>query len=408
MASPPLFRFIHASRLELDRFCSVTGDSSSDQSRLLVDAPFRAAERVFEAALREEARLIVLAGGLFVGRNPATWGASFLARQCERVGRQGVQVVWIDADHESARNWPGFLARPKNLHVLKADSPAPLRLTLGSSLSVEIGCAAAADLLLRKTQPLGMDAAPPFRIGALTHVPAEPQRLDRPIDYWAVCSGEAPESFATMHGMARSSGTIQPRHADTVAAGGCLMVEVGPGYSLGTRFIETGSLRYHVERIETDDSTNWEGFRRRVHARTEEITQATVADAVAFHWQVQGHGPVIDRLVRPGDADELAAELRAAFGARTPSAWLLPIVPTPDAVQESRWQRDRSTFGTFVRSLDALAPGAQGDVDLARLNAEVLRSIDPAARHVPRPHYQTSLKANARRHAAQLLTRLSR
>lgn len=408
MASQPLFRFVHASGLELDRFCSAAGELSHDQGRLLVDAPFRAAERVFDAALHEQAELILLAGGTFIGRNSSTWGASFLARQCERVGRRGIQVCWLDAGQERARGWPRFLPLPENLHVCDAQSSAPIRLVMSGRVAVEIDAAADAAGILRRIGERPAMVTSPFRIAALTQPPALGSTLDRPVEYWAIQSGDATATFATTHGMARSAGTVQPRHCGTVAAGGCLLVDVGPAFSLGTRFIETNSIRYHVERLTTDDSTNWEGFRRRLHARTDEALQQSIADAVVFHWQVQGHGPVIDRLVRPSETDALEQELQTTFGIRRPAAWVAPIVPSPDPVQESRWQREGSPWGTFVRTLDSLPHGEGTEVDLTRLGEGWIRSIDPAATLVPRPHYQTSLKANARRQAAQALAQLSR
>ncbi|MFV0444838.1 MAG: hypothetical protein ACK5Q5_14800 [Planctomycetaceae bacterium] len=405
MAATSLFRFVQASCLELDRYCSAAGELTQDQSRLLVDAPFRAAERVFETTLQVGAELLLLTGGALVGRNPSTWGASFLARQSERVGRRGVQVVWLDTGDERRRGWPKFLPQPQNLHICDASLPAPLRLRLPSKHLVELQSAGEPAGVLRRFNT-STSAAPPFRIGLLPAAPKSDDVLDRPVDYWAIYGGDRATTFPTRHGMARSAGSVQPRHSDTISTGGCLIVDVGPGYALGTQFQETNSLRYHVERIELDDSTHWEGFRRRLQARTEEVLQASLADAVLFQWQVQGHGPVIERLTKPRETAALEDELRQSFGTRAPAAWIGPTVLQPDAVQETRWQRDGSTWGTFVRSLDGLPTGDGETVDLARLAN--LKAIDPAVTHVPRPHYQTSLKSGARRQAAQLLADLSR
>ena len=182
----------------------------------------------------------------------------------------------------------------------------------------------------------------------------------------------------------------------------------GPGYSLGITAVETNSVRYHVERIAVDDSTNWEGLRRRLHSRTDESLQSTIADAVVFQWQFEGHGPVVDRLLSPDEATALQGELMDSFAARQPAAWLTPMALAPDTIQETRWQRDGSPFGMFVRSLDGLPTGSGEDVDLTRLSGVVVHRIDPSARQVARPHYQSSLKAGARRQAARVLADLSK
>lgn len=408
MSLRPLFRFIHASNLELDRFCTASGELTHEQGRALIDAPFRATERVFEAALREQADLILLAGRVFVGQQASTWGASFLARQCERVGRRGVQVAWIDTGRERERCWPRFLPVPENLHIAHGLSAQSLQLTTDARIEVRIQSALDPAAVLQLAGPTTASQTPPFRIGVLTQPPAATATLGRPIDYWAIAGGDTAQTWAAAHGMARSAGTVQPRHSHSSAPGGCLLVDVGPGYSLGTRFVETNSIRFHVEQIAVDDSANWEGFRRRLHARTSEALEQTTADAVEFRWTVQGHGPVLERLMLPETAAGLRDELASACSTRRPMAWITAPVPEPDAVQESRWQREGSPFGALLRAMDAIPGGEGPQVDLTRLGHEPIHSVDPAAAQVPRPHYQTTLKAAARRHGAQALARAKR
>ncbi|MCA9055786.1 MAG: hypothetical protein KDA75_18245, partial [Planctomycetaceae bacterium] len=113
-------------------------------------------------------------------------------------------------------------------------------------------------------------------------------------------------------------------------------------------------------------------------------------------------------LLTPDAANSLQQELRTAFEARSPAPWVTPLLLVPDAVQETRWQRDGSPFGMFVRSLDGLATGTGPDVDLTRVGSGVVRSIDPAAVNIPRPHYESTIKSNARRQAARVLSDMSR
>lgn len=420
MSSRPLFRFIHASNLELDRFCSVEGEPDHDQRRLLIDAPFRAAERVFETALREQAELIILAGGTFAAPRPSTWGASFLARQCERAGRHGISVYWAESSSQWSRGWPRFLPLPANLICADPQHNPRVAINLSGRTPVELLCSCDPAALQRSGAPI--DAAGVMRTPLTIGVQPRPDRsaasvspssggLD--VDYRAVQGESRATVFPASHGMARSAGTTQPRSHSDAGVGGCLLVEVGPGFSLGTRFLETNALRYQSESITVDDSMNWEGFRRTIHARTDDVLRQTTADCVTFKWVVRGHGPVLDRLIRPAAAEDLRTELRTTFGTQRPTAWIADLDISPDAVLEARWQREAGLFGAFVRTLDGLPTGGEEDIDLAVLGRAGLlpqeaAAIDTAARHVARPHFQTAIKAGARRQAADVLADLPR
>jgi hypothetical protein len=415
MSSRPLFRFVHASNLELDRFCAVEGELRHDQLRMLVDAPFRAAERVFETALQEEAELILLAGGVFAGVRPSTWGASFLARQCERVGREGITVYWAEGSPERLNAWPRFLPFPRNL--LLGDPLTRRRSALITSglVPVELICHGDPLELRRSTLPLcASDVLPPFAIGIQprrTEGPSDPGETSSAsdVDYRAVQGTGQATTFAAARGMVRSAGTTQPRNRHEGSVGGCLVVEVGRQYALGTRFVETNSLRFHNQSLVVNDSLNWEGFRRLVHARTDDVLQQTTADAVAFHWQIEGHGPVLERLIRPAAAREIEQELQHTYGKRRPTAWVADFAVSPDAVWEARWQRDAGPFGTFVRTLESL-PTEAAEIDLAALvEAQAgAPAADPADQKVSRPHFQTVVKSAARRHAADILANFPR
>lgn len=406
MSAKPLFRFIQASHLALDRFCAVEGDVSHDQLRMLIDAPFRAVERIFDTALREQAELIILAGGLFEGRQPSTWGASFLARQCERVGRQGITVLWVDGARERARCWPSFLPIPENLRYVAAESGCEIALTSLSQTPVLVRVGVDPVLLQRPVAAVVQqgERVVPFTIAVLAATSLTGADAPGPVDYWAVQGGCEPETFSAAHGMARAAGTPQPRHSGEAQTGSCVLVDVGPGYSLGTRRIETGSIRWHLERLAIDDSTNWEGFRRRVHLRTTEILSQSRADAVCFRWTVAGHGPVIERLTQPDECQRLEQELRSAATAGHSSAWRVELQPEPDAVQESRWRREGTAFGAFVRTIDDLLQGDSPTVVLTPTDVDPAVAGEAAAHHMPRPHFRSRVAGAARRQAAQILS----
>src|SRR5690606_37529839 len=115
------FRFVQASNLALDRFCQLETDAPAAVHRLAIDAPFLAAERLFQTAIDEQAAFVLLAGGVFQRPEPSTWGASFLIRQAERLARHGITLLWAERTAQHFRRWPGFLPLERNIRLLSAE-----------------------------------------------------------------------------------------------------------------------------------------------------------------------------------------------------------------------------------------------------------------------------------------------
>ncbi|MEZ6064481.1 MAG: hypothetical protein R3B90_01960 [Planctomycetaceae bacterium] len=399
--SAPLFRFVHASNLALDRFCAADHQLPAGLGKLLIDAPFRAADRVFQAAIDAQAAMILLAGGTFQGEEPSTWGSSYLARQCARVAQHGIAVVWVEESQAAFRRWPPYIARPTNLIQLAGDQDARRLLSLGGS-GVEITAGPAGFNVV--TSSVVMDASVrPFRLTVLTgHQSPPPQPAGRP-DYVATQRPALGTVAAIDSDRLHCAGTPQPRSAHDDATGSCLLVEVGRGYSVGTRRVETSSLRWHTAEITCDDTLNWEGFRRQLHSRTDQLVRANTAEAIVVRCHVSGHGPVLDRVMSPDTCALLENELDLAWAGKAPSLLTLRMTVAPDSVQEARWQREASEYGQFIRTLDDLPIGNATHVDLSQLHVDQSRQLAPAESHVNRPHFQSSLRHLARRQAAQLL-----
>jgi hypothetical protein len=393
MGASSLFRFVQASNLALDRFCEAPAELPPALRRLAVDAPFLAAERVFNSAIESGASFIVLSGGVFQRPEPSTWGAGFLARQCERAARAGITVVWGEATDESFRRWPKYLRHGGNLILLSAG--AEHRFT-ARGIDVRVLCGPSDDIVPARGEGESFQLAIDPGASSVDGTRGKSH-------FVASQGGVSTRQVRTSGGVLYSPGSTQPRSRRDGETGGCLLVDVGAGYSIGTEFVETGALRWHTGEIDCNDALNWEGFRRQMHSRSDQLFQGTIASGLLTQWTIRGHGPVIERLIRPDFADALRSEVDAALQSRSRLFHTLEIACQPDSVQEARWQREGSSFGTAVRTLQAIDGGSGPTVDLAELPIDAPHTLPSTDRHVARPHFQTGLKSAARRHAARLL-----
>ena len=84
---------------------------------LFLEAPYTAARRVFEAALVEDVKFVVLSGGIVTASVTGPCGPLFLAEQFTRLAERGIAVYWASSAIDPPEVWPAAIRLPQNVHV---------------------------------------------------------------------------------------------------------------------------------------------------------------------------------------------------------------------------------------------------------------------------------------------------
>ena len=84
---------------------------------LLIDAPYAAAERVFELVGSERADFLVLAGDIVHVDRAGPRAVAFLLEQFERLAVREIAVYWLAGPAERRGPWPSEIKLPANVHL---------------------------------------------------------------------------------------------------------------------------------------------------------------------------------------------------------------------------------------------------------------------------------------------------
>ena len=87
------FRFIHASDFHLEQPLQGLIEVPDHLREQLIDAPYTAALRVFDAAIRDRVDFVLLSGDLVDPDLSGPRGVGFLLEQLERLDREGPRSV---------------------------------------------------------------------------------------------------------------------------------------------------------------------------------------------------------------------------------------------------------------------------------------------------------------------------
>ncbi len=349
MSAP--FRFLHASDFHLDRPPRGLAEVPDHLRAALVEAPYRAAERVFDAALHEHVDFVVLCGDLVDPSMAGPRGLVFLGQQFERMAERGVGVYWSlgrsDRLGPWIEAWPlaRGIVRFADNHVERAvhcRGEEPLALILGTS--------AAERKRIRLSQFEARD--PGLFVVATAHGAADADALMRlGVDYWALGGEHDRRAVLTGEVVAHYCGSPQGRRPQESGSHGCTLVQVDEDRRIRTSFIPTDAVRYLSERVAANETTTPDQLRQIIDERVAELATDPFGPDLLIEWNVVGSKVLSAELRRGKLAADLVARLRADHGPRKPAVWTISIEgEAPGAVPAERYE-EQTLLGEFLRTV---------------------------------------------------------
>jgi hypothetical protein len=350
MSHAPL-RFVHAADFHLEQPPFGIAEAPSHLREALVEAAYRAAERVFEVALGEPTDLMILAGDLLDPQKTGPCGPLFLVEQFERLRQRGVKVYWAGGRVDSPSAWPASIRLPENVHVFPEGRPEAVVHRRGDEPLVRLVGSSRGGA--RGVRPIDFVPDPAGLVSiAVVHGKANPERLKvRGIDYWALGGSHRQATLFSSPGIANYPGTPQGRHPDQTGPHGCTVVQVDHERRLQTTLVPTDVLRWQTERLHIDESTDRAGLERRLHDRVQALREAHPAVDLMISFSVAGSGPLFGPLRRGNLAAELLEGLRREHGMGTPAVWSVSLAVEPPAELPAVWYEQETIAGDFLREL---------------------------------------------------------
>ena len=281
MASPTL-RFLHASDLHLERPLHGLAELPPGLVDLLVDAPLRAAQRVFDAALAEQVDFVLLAGDILRPTAAGPRGLVHLVEQLERLEARHIPVYWSTGRVDAATRWTDILHLPPNVHLASGRRVEHWKFEKEGRLRAEImGAASGAEQTI---QPTDFRPSSPAIAIALAHGRlAAPVAASQGVHYWALGGSHRRRVQRSAMPVVHYPGTPQGCSPGEAGPHGCTLVQVEDAHTLRTRFIATDVVRWHSETIQL------EGYQDRVDLERliEHHAQALLAKHRDTHWLVR-------------------------------------------------------------------------------------------------------------------------
>jgi exonuclease SbcD len=356
------FRLLHAGDFHLEQPAHGLTDAPDQLRSLLLELPYRAAERVFDLAISERVDFVVLAGDLLDASLAGPHGPKFLCEQFERLALRGVPVYWSSSGLDAAERWPHGCRLPDNIHRLVRNRQE-------------------ACVFENDGRPMAWITIPPhetFERPRLRGIPLEreelrhivvahgeyvPFDLDEKVDYWALGGKHQRETVRDSDSVAHYAGTTQGRSFAEPGVHGCTLVQITSFAPPRLSFLPTSALVWHDVTLEVDETTTRERLERLLRERTAALAVAQPERDQFIRWTVHGSGPLLRRLRHGTLAADLVGTLREQFGRTRPAVWTESLrVRAADVIGTT--SEEDTLLGAYLRELRTYRFDEQQPVDL--------------------------------------------
>ncbi|RMF44304.1 MAG: DNA repair exonuclease [Planctomycetota bacterium] len=342
------FRFIHASDLHLEQPLQDILDLPDHLRRTVIEAPWKAAEAVFEYAVVENVDFVVLAGDIL---NPAACGAqgvAFLLEQFETLRERNIAVFWAGGRVDGPDRWPDSIALPDNVHLMGKDAvEAHVFRRSGEPIATILGRSSNDNQIIRAAE-YAHDPDGTYVI-AVAYGEGDADTLAaESVDYWALGGRHQMTVLQTEEPAIRYCGTPQARRLQEEGGHGFLLVDVDAQDCVQVRQIEVDLVRYTEQDIDAEDQAMEDDLKRACAKRVSRLLSESHGRHLLVQWRVQLPGEPTGSL-SPATLQELLHWLRREFGQGQPACWSLDIEVLPPRKLPDQWQQEDTILGDFLR-----------------------------------------------------------
>ena len=368
------FHFLHASDFHLDQPLGGLVDVPEHLRDDFIDAPFKAAARIFDAAVRDRVDFLLLSGDILHPPTASPRAYEFLLNYFQRLCEHKIDIYWAHGPLEGSDPWPAQLGLPPNVHVFPLAKVQAFEVHRDDRVLATI---------VGKSNPRGERVNAEefrgkqdgfFRI-AVTYGEIDERSLaDQRVDYWALGGKHNPRTLSSAP-VARYCGTPQGRRPSEPGPHGCLMVEVNSMEARAT-MMEMDWLQYAREQIDIDEATTRAELESLMRERSHLLLRTGTDDHILVSWRIVGDGPLSHDLRYGRLAEEIMGTLRQEFGKGERAVWSVELESLPRTIPAELYEED-TILGDFLRAVHEFETKDDSVLDVRQYlpDTDVARSL---------------------------------
>jgi DNA repair exonuclease SbcCD nuclease subunit len=350
MSQRPI-KFVHAADFHLEQPGEGSPDLPEAIADVLIDAPYRAVEQLFDTVIGEEADFLLLSGNLLDVELTGPRGMLFLIKQFERLRERRIQAYWAAGEVDAAERRSASFKLPDNVKIFSSMRPEEVQIYRdGVKLAHLTGWSRPPGERIRPGD-FRPDAGGLFSIAVVSGEVPTDEPVGRGIHYWALGGRPNRQTTAIFGATAHWPGTPQGRSFEESGPHGCTVVQVDALGAARDRFVPTDIVRWHGQSLPIDATVSLEQVRTMLDEtiRTVGVTNGGVE--VLARFRVAAAGTVSPSLRREGVIADLLRVCRHNYKTAV-RVWTEQVTIETDVTIDLPDPSRESALADFLRIAD--------------------------------------------------------
>lgn len=342
-------KFIHASDLHLDVSVSGLLELPAHLVQTLANAPYEAAERIFDLAVAERVDFVLLSGDLFDFESGNARAAAFLLGQFERLAEKDIHVYWCAGECDQPDRWPSSIELPENVVTFASSIVEQLDHRRDGEVVARI-LASGFDPQRRSGADFSAPSSDVFNI-AFTHGEFESSTLSaQNIRYWALGGRHKSTKLEKSGCVVVYPGTPQGRTPKESGVHGFKICRVDSAGKLRVQNVEADRVRWMPQKVAVSEQVQTEELKNELAERALKIITDTTDQVVLCNWFLATEGDFNPRIRKREWKESLLEWLRDEFGRSDKGLWSVSLKVEAPTSLPIEWYEEDTLLGEYLRA----------------------------------------------------------
>lgn len=343
------FKFIHSADFHLDEPLTGLSEIPSHLIEVLADAPYLAAQRVFDLAISERVDFVLLAGDLYNSESNNARAAAFLLNQFQRLADKQIMVYWCGGQSDQPERWPGSIELPENVVTFSSSLVEHIEHRRdGQVLARIIG--SGYDPKRSSAENFAAGDHDRFNIG-LAHGEFEPLSMEGTrIRYWALGGRHKLHKIEKSDSMVAYPGTPQGRDPKETGVHSFSLCRVDSAGKLRVQPVESDRVRWINQKIGIREDVKLSRLKTEMAERAQQLVTESTDQVILCRWHLMTEGEFNAKIRCPEWKEELLRWLQEEFGRTDRGLWSYAIKIDPPKNLPMEWYEEDTILGEYLRA----------------------------------------------------------
>lgn len=343
------FKFIHASDFHLDQPMRGLAEIPSHMLETLANAPFTAAEKIFDLAISERVDFVILSGDLYDSELGYARAAAFLLNQFQRLRDKGITVYWAGGETDHPDRWPGAIELPDNVVTFATALVEQIdHRRDGIRIARIIG--SGHDARRTDAQNFSAPDSDTFNI-AVAHSMLDDKSLNATrIRYWALGGQHKASKSEKSDTIIAYPGTPQGRSPKEAGAHGFNVCRVDTTGKVRVQAVDADRVRWLTQKLTINEQVNVDELKNELGERAMKIIADTTEQAILCKWQFTTEGEFNPQIRSREWKAELLKWLRDEFGRSDRGLWSVSVRVEAPQNFPLEWYEEDTILGEYLRA----------------------------------------------------------